>query len=57
VLESEKASEKSKANIVAEYRAILESEDDTPIIERAARELLGFIGPGEQVYVDISGNH
>jgi len=52
-----KVEEKTKSNEIAELRAVLESDDDTAIIERAARERLGFIGPGEQVYVDVSGNH
>ncbi|MBQ1235326.1 MAG: septum formation initiator family protein [Oscillospiraceae bacterium] len=39
-----------------ETQAILDSEDDKDFIERMAREKLGYIYPGEQVYSDISGS-
>lgn len=35
---------------------ILDSEDDSAFIERMAREKLGLVMPGEQVFSDISGS-
>ena len=52
-LKSQLASEK---NEVAELRAMLEAESDTPLIEKAARERLGYIYSDEQVFIDISGD-
>ena len=40
----------------AETQAILDSEDDKDFIERMAREKLGLVFPGEQVFSDISGS-
>lgn len=37
-----------------EIRDILECEDDTEYIAEIAREKLGYISPGERVFVDIS---
>lgn len=41
---------------IAELHALLDSETDTQIIEKAARERLGYIYSNEKVFVDISGN-
>ncbi len=43
-------------NEVKELKSILESESDTPLIEKAARERLGYIYSDEIVFRDISGN-
>ena len=43
-------------NSVEELRALLSAEDDTPIIEKAARERLGYVYSNEQVFIDISGS-
>lgn len=43
-------------NEVKELRAMLEAESDTPLIEKAARERLGYIYSDEQVFIDISGD-
>lgn len=41
---------------VSEYRALLESDSHAAIIEKAARERLGFVYSDEEIYIDISGN-
>lgn len=41
---------------IEEYKALLNSDSDKEIIERAARERLGYIYSDEQVFIDISGN-
>ena len=38
----------------AEIRALLESENSDDYVARIAREKLGYISPGERVFVDIS---
>lgn len=38
----------------SEIRDILECEDDTEYIAQIAREKLGYVSPGERVFVDIS---
>ncbi len=43
-------------NEVAELKAMLEDESNTPLIEKAARERLGYIYSDETVFIDISGN-
>lgn len=43
-------------NDVDELRAILDSESDTKLIEKAARERLGYIYSNEQVFIDYSGS-
>ena len=47
---------KSEQNYIDEMKSILDSEDDTPIIEKAARERLGYIYSDEHIFIDISGN-
>ena len=46
----------AEQNEVEQLRAMLEAEDDTPIIEKAARDRLGYIYSDEQVFIDISGD-
>ena len=40
---------------VSELERLLESGTESQLIERAARERLGYVYPDEQVYVDLSG--
>lgn len=46
----------TEQNEVEELRALLAAEDDTPLIEKAVRERLGYIYSDEQVFIDISGD-
>ena len=39
-----------------ELRSLLESDSYAAIIEKAARERLGFVYSDEEIYYDISGN-
>ena len=39
-----------------ELKALLESDSHADIIEKAARERLGFVYSDEEIYIDISGN-
>ncbi len=39
-----------------EYRTLLESDSHAAIIEKAARERLGYVYSNEEIYIDISGN-
>lgn len=39
-----------------ELKALLESDSHAAIIEKAARERLGFVYSDEEIYIDISGN-
>lgn len=43
-------------NDIEELRALLKSESNTQLIEKAARERLGYIYSNEQVFIDISGS-
>lgn len=52
-LELEYAAQKSE---IAELKALLNADTDAQIIEKAARERLGYIYSNEKVFVDISGN-
>jgi len=45
-----------QVNDIEQLRALLESDSDTQIIEKAARERLGYIYSDEQVFIDISGS-
>ena len=38
----------------AEIEALLNSEDNDEYIARIARDKLGYVSPGERVFVDIS---
>ena len=55
-LESLKNKLAEEESEVEELSAMLESDSDDAIIERAARERLGYIYSDEQIFVDISGN-
>ncbi len=46
----------TEENEVKELRSMLEAESDIPLIEKAARERLGYIYSDEQVFIDISGD-
>lgn len=41
---------------IQEYEALLESDSHNAIIEKAARERLGYVYSDEEIYIDISGN-
>lgn len=41
---------------ISEYKALLESDSHAAIIEKAARERLGYVYSDEEIYIDISGN-
>ena len=41
---------------IEEYKALLGTGSHADIIEKAARERLGYVYSDEEVYVDISGN-
>lgn len=55
-LDELKAQLTAEENEVKELRAMLEAESDTPLIEKAARDRLGYIYSDEQVFIDISGD-
>lgn len=46
----------AQQNDINELRAALEDDSNTQLIEKAARERLGYIYSDEQVFLDISGN-
>lgn len=39
-----------------ELKALLDSDSHSLIIEKAARERLGYVYSDEEIYIDISGN-
>lgn len=39
-----------------ELKNLLAEGNESRIIEKAARERLGYVFPDEQIYIDISGN-
>ncbi|MBR3968127.1 MAG: septum formation initiator family protein [Clostridia bacterium] len=41
---------------IEECEALLSSDSHAAIIEKAARERLGFVYSDEEIYIDISGN-
>ena len=41
---------------ISEYKALLDSDSHAAIIEKAARERLGYVYSDEEIYIDISGN-
>lgn len=55
-LDKLKAQLAEEENEVKELRAMLEKESNTPLIEKAARDRLGYIYSDEQVFIDISGD-
>ena len=55
-LDALKAQYAADQNDIDELRAMLEDGSEAKIIEKAARERLGYVYPDEQVFIDISGN-
>lgn len=55
-LKSLQADYQTEQNDIEELREILKDDSNTQIIEKAARERLGYIYSDEQVFLDISGN-
>ena len=55
-LKSLQAEYATEQNDIEELREILKDDSNTQIIEKAARERLGYIYSDEQVFLDISGN-
>ena len=43
-------------NNIEELKAVLNSDSNAQLIEKAARERLGYIYSNEQVFIDISGS-
>ncbi len=43
-------------NSIEELKILLESDSDKELIEKAARERLGYIYSNEQIFIDVSGN-
>ncbi len=41
---------------IAELKELLEDGSHAAIIEKAARERLGYVYSNEEIYIDISGN-
>lgn len=46
----------AEQNDIDELKVLLEDGSQSKVIEKAARERLGFVYPDEQVFIDISGN-
>lgn len=55
-LDSLKKEYKTTQNDIEELKSMLKDELNTEIIEKAARERLGYIYSDEQIFIDISGN-
>ena len=47
---------KNEENSIQELKEILKDDSNKQIIEKAARERLGYIYSDEQIFIDISGN-
>ena len=45
----------AELNNIEELKAILDSDSDAKLIEKAARERLGYAYPDEQIFIDYSG--
>ena len=41
---------------IEEYKILLDDGNEKEIIEKAARDRLGYVFADEQVYIDVSGN-
>lgn len=41
---------------IDELKSLLESDSHDELVERAARERLGYVYSDEQIFIDISGN-
>ncbi len=46
----------AEESAIEELKAMLKDESNKQIIEKAARERLGYIYSDEQIFIDISGN-
>ncbi len=46
----------NEEKIIEELKEVLKDETNKQIIEKAARERLGYIYSDEQIFIDISGN-
>ena len=55
-LEELKQQQIQEENEIKELKELLKEESNIPLIEKAARERLGFVYSNEQVFVDISGD-
>ena len=55
-LEDLKQQQLLEENEIKELKELLKEESNIPLIEKAARERLGFVYSNEQVFVDISGD-
>ena len=51
-----KAALRSEELKISEFKELLNEGSHADIIEKAARERLGYVYSNEEVYVDISGN-
>ena len=51
-----KAEYEAELNDIEELRALLDSDSNKQIIEKAARERLGYVYNDEQIFIDISGS-
>ena len=51
-----KAQQAATQTDIDELRAVLADGSEKKMIEKAARERLGYVYPDEQVFIDISGN-
>ena len=56
VLDSLKLTYQNKQQSIEELKILLADESNEKIIEKAARERLGYIYSDEQVFIDISGS-
>ena len=55
-LEALKLQFQNKQQAIEELKVLLADESNKQIIEKAARERLGYIYSDEQVFIDISGS-
>ena len=55
-LELYKVELNQRINDVDELKELLNSDSNTELIEKAARERLGYVYSNEQIFIDISGN-
>jgi len=56
LLEEKEAYLGEKTLVVDELKRLSEDGDEKELIEKAARERLGYVYPNEQVFIDPSGN-
>ncbi|MBR7071893.1 MAG: septum formation initiator family protein [Clostridia bacterium] len=47
---------RSEQNDIEELKRLLDDDSKAKVIEKAARERLGYVFSDEEIYVDISGN-